>query len=249
MTGRSGRSLAAGLLLAAAAIGPASAQIPDTFKNLQLLPKEISKPELVEVMRGFAGGLGVRCNHCHVGQNAATLEGFDFSSDEKEQKKVARAMMRMTREINQTFLPATGRAKLTEVRCVTCHRGEVKPETLDRVVLAAIDEKGVPAGLDRYRELRGSAYGEGGYDFSARTLAIVAETLARDRKDLDGALSVVALNLEFHPEDPNVHLMQGEMLAKKGDKEGALRSYRRCLELQPENRRAKSQMEALTAAP
>jgi tetratricopeptide (TPR) repeat protein len=241
------RCVTTGLLLAAAAAGPAAAQIPDKYKNLQVLPKEITKPELVEIMRNFAGALGVRCNHCHVGQNAATLEGFDFASDEKEQKKVARAMLRMTREINQTLLPATGRTRMVEVRCITCHRGQVKPETLDRVVLAAIEEKGVAAGLDRYRELRTASFGEGGYDFSARTLSIVAETLARDRKDLDGALSAVAVNLEFHPDDPNIHLMQGEMLARKGDKEGALRSYRRVLELQPDNRRAKAQVEALAA--
>jgi hypothetical protein len=229
-------------------VGPAlRAQIPDKFRNLQVLPAETARPELVEVMRGFAGALGVRCNHCHVGENAATLEGFDFASDAKEEKKIARAMMRMTREINQTLLPATGRAKLMEVRCITCHRGLTRPETLDRVVAAVIDEKGVAAGLERYRELRRSSFGQGGYDFGPRTLSIVAERLARDRNDPDGALSVVGANLEFHPDDPNLHLIQGDLLAKKGDKEAALRSYRKCLELQPGNRRAQSQVEALSA--
>ena len=79
-------------------------------------------------MRGFTGALGVRCNHCHVGPGPATLEGFDFASDAKETKKVARVMIRMTQEINTRLLPQTGRSPLTEVRCMTCHRGVTKPE-------------------------------------------------------------------------------------------------------------------------
>jgi len=225
----------------------AQAQIPDTFKNLQILPKDSTKAQVVEVMRNFAGGLGVRCNHCHVGENAATLEGFDFASDEKEAKKIARVMMKMTREINEKLLPATGRSPLVEVRCVTCHRGLVKPETLDRVLLATASEKGVTAALDKYRELRTSSLGQGGYDFSPRTLRIVAETLANQRNDTEGAAAATRLNLEFNPGDAGLHLMLAEILASKGDKEGALASYRKVLELQPENKRAKAQVEALTA--
>ena len=48
----------------------------DEFKNLQLLNPETEKERLVGIMKNWADGLGVRCNHCHVGENAATLEGF-----------------------------------------------------------------------------------------------------------------------------------------------------------------------------
>lgn len=41
-------------------------QPPDPT-NLQVLPKDIPKAQLVQTMRGFAMGLGVRCEHCHVG--------------------------------------------------------------------------------------------------------------------------------------------------------------------------------------
>ena len=119
-------ALLAALTLAAAA--PAPAQIPEKFTNLQVLPRDIPREELVRVMRGFTGALGVRCNHCHVGPGPATLEGFDFASDDKETKRVARVMMRMTQEINTRLLPQTGRSPLTEVRCMTCHRGAAKPE-------------------------------------------------------------------------------------------------------------------------
>ncbi len=38
----------------------AAAQIPDKFTNLKVLPKDISKGELVGIMRAFSGALGVR---------------------------------------------------------------------------------------------------------------------------------------------------------------------------------------------
>ena len=36
------------------------------FKNLQVLPSNISHDELIATMRGYAAALGTRCDHCHV---------------------------------------------------------------------------------------------------------------------------------------------------------------------------------------
>src|SRR5262245_60488717 len=78
----------------------ASAQIPDKFTNLQVLPKDISKAELVMTMRSLAGDLGFRCHNCHVGPD--DLTGMDFAIDEKPTKKVAREMLKMVQTINAT---------------------------------------------------------------------------------------------------------------------------------------------------
>src|SRR5688572_31654917 len=105
----------------------AFAQIPQTFTNLQVLPKDIPRPQLVATMRGFAGALGVRCTHCHVGPD--DLQGMDFATDEKESKKVARTMLRMVRGINADVigtLPAADPPR-QQVTCLTCHRREAKP--------------------------------------------------------------------------------------------------------------------------
>ena len=72
------------LVILSVAIAPVAAQIPDEFTNLKVLPKEISRRELVSIMRGFAGALGVRCKHCHVGENPDSFEGYDFASDDPE---------------------------------------------------------------------------------------------------------------------------------------------------------------------
>ena len=108
------RSLVAafGLLVVLGAGAPriGSAQIPDEFHNLQVLPEEIEKPQLVGIMRGFAMGLGVRCWYCHVGEEGMPFSEFDFESDEKLTKKKARFMLEMTQYLDEERLPG-----LTEV--------------------------------------------------------------------------------------------------------------------------------------
>jgi hypothetical protein len=105
---------------------------PASFKNLQVLPKDATAGVVVGTMKGFANNLGVRCQFCHVGKEGLPLEQFDFVSDEIEQKKTARAMMRLTANINQQLDAAVPRAAGTEARvtCITCHRGKSKPTNL-----------------------------------------------------------------------------------------------------------------------
>ncbi len=105
--------------------------------NLMVLPSTMTRPEVVRVMRGFTRGLGVRCQHCHVGEGD-DLSKFDFASDAKPQKEIARAMLLMVTDINTKHLagvgePAAGAAPgetpAPKVTCYTCHRGTTKPLT------------------------------------------------------------------------------------------------------------------------
>jgi Tetratricopeptide repeat/Photosynthetic reaction centre cytochrome C subunit len=82
----------------------AQMKIPDEFKNLQILPKDIAKPRLVGIMKEFAGGLGVRCDHCHVERQTDQGGEFDFAADDKDEKKTARLMMKMVQDINEKWL-------------------------------------------------------------------------------------------------------------------------------------------------
>ena len=106
------------------------AQIPEKFTNLQVLPKTITRAELVPIMRGFALNLGTRCEHCHVGEGN-DLSKFDFAADTKPAKGVARQMLKMVAVLNAQVDgigdPAPkGSPKIT---CFTCHRGALKPLT------------------------------------------------------------------------------------------------------------------------
>src|ERR1700681_4386657 len=101
----------------------ASAQFPDKFTNLKVLPKDISKHELESTMRGFAFALGVRCGHCHV-EKKAPEKGFDFAADDKDAKKTARVMLQMVEAINRDYVSKIEKVDKTapiHVECVTCH--------------------------------------------------------------------------------------------------------------------------------
>ena len=92
---------------------------PFAPKNLKVLPKDITRQQLMGTMQAFNRSLGVTCAHCHAD---------DKSSDEKPEKDVARAMMKMMGGIKQNaaeYLPGDRAAK---VNCWTCHRGSAKIE-------------------------------------------------------------------------------------------------------------------------
>ena len=121
---------------------PAAAPVAKSteFKNLQVLPQDITRDQLLATMRGFTRGLGVRCNHCHVVTATEPEEKLDFPSDAKEEKRAARVMYTMAKEINGTWLPRVEAAEGHEhahaehppgaprVSCWTCHRGQPEPE-------------------------------------------------------------------------------------------------------------------------
>lgn len=99
---------------------------PKTFANLQVLPKASAPAEVLATMKGFAQALGVRCQHCHVGQEGQPLDQFDFVADSPSAKLVARRMMRLVQTIN-TELGAGGAEPAARVTCYTCHRGAARP--------------------------------------------------------------------------------------------------------------------------
>ncbi len=102
------------------------------FKNLQVLPDTISSKQLSKIMVDvFGDELGASCNFCHA-ENKDTHK-IDYASDEKPEKEIARAMMRMTNGINEKYFslknPMVGDSVLA-VSCGTCHHGIAHPENL-----------------------------------------------------------------------------------------------------------------------
>ncbi|MDQ2720495.1 MAG: c-type cytochrome [Bacteroidota bacterium] len=120
------------------------------FKNLKILPKDISDDDLDTVMHHFTASLGVKCNYCHVRNEA--IRKMDFASDAKPEKLIARKMMLMSIDINTKYfkdiedemskekgpdLMKEGikidgdsvKNMLSYVTCYTCHRGDAHPDT------------------------------------------------------------------------------------------------------------------------
>jgi hypothetical protein len=232
-------------LLLSLPAGPASAQIPEKFTNLKVLPKDISHDKLLQTMHGFTGGLGVRCDFCHAEADTTKSRGLDFASDAKDEKKIARVMMKMVEEINGKLIPKAGMKSPAEVRCVTCHHGLEQPRTLAEVLERTIEKDGLPGGEAQYRELKAKYYGSGAYDFRSFSLNTVAEWLARDRQDPDGGLVFANMSLAEDPKNADTFVTIGQIHAMKGETPAAIESYQRALELEPGNRRV---MELLKAA-
>ena len=100
------------------------------FKNLKVLPKDISDDDLDKVMDDFKEALGVKCNYCHARNSDTTIHKLDFASDANEKKDIARFMFTMTKDINSNYfnwMKSTQPDTIHSVRCITCHRGITDP--------------------------------------------------------------------------------------------------------------------------
>lgn len=104
------------------------------FKNLKVLPKNISSKDLSKIMvDDFTDGLGVSCGFCHAKQENSSK--LDYASDERPEKQIARLMMKMTMGVNKKYFnlkhPQIGDSVLV-ISCVTCHNGLPRPEGTDK---------------------------------------------------------------------------------------------------------------------
>ena len=240
------RSLAVGCLTLMTTAGAARAQMPDKFTNLKVLPKDITKPELIDAMRGYSGALGVRCEYCHV-EKAPPAHGEDFAADGKPEKESARLMMKMVADINGKDLAAlkTGRPARVQVRCATCHHGLAVPQTLGDALGASLAEKGLEASIQRYHELRDTYYGSDSYNFSDRALVDFARSLGASGKTAE-ALAFLKLNGELYPKSALTPFGLGELYTQTGDRDKAIASFRAALEIDPKFMPAQRRLDELT---
>lgn len=222
---------------------------PPEPKNLEFFPEDIEPRALIQEMRKFSFALGVRCQHCHVGESGQPLSAFDFASDEKPAKRKARAMLEMVEAINTLHL-----AKLEDqereglrVACVTCHRGVTHPEQLVDILVEVSRSEGADAAVGRYSELRAEYYGSGSYDFGEGSLIQAAELLARS----DQAEAAVALLETCLLENPESRWALGTLAGveeQRGNAAAALTALERILELDPDNEHVAKRIETLEHA-
>ena len=137
-----GKKIAVALTLSALMIVGMAATRPSTspakkplaekrFKNLKVLPKDISHEDLDKVMDNWKAALGVKCSFCHAPSADSTSHRPDFASDAKPEKEVARHMFKMTAKINKKYFNFNKDEKgdvVPTISCMTCHRGNPHPE-------------------------------------------------------------------------------------------------------------------------
>ena len=245
-----------GLVVAAALVlfaGPARAQLPERFTNLRVLSKDISRKDLVLIMRAWASALGVRCGHCHTGGNPETLEGVDFASDVKWEKRTARAMFRMDRAVEASYLRKIESRKAeagspppapASLSCMTCHHGLARPETLDGVLDRVLQKEGVEAAVRTYQALRSQYLGRGVYDFSERPVNTLAERLMQQKRTRE-AVVLLETSAGFNPDAAWQQHLLGEARLAEGNRASALVAFRRALTLSPHDDFTRKKVEEL----
>lgn len=221
---------------------------PEKAKNLQVLPADSPPDRLRAVMMGFTRSLGVRCTHCHVGEEGKPLTTYDFAADTNPKKDVARGMLRMLGTINdqlKTIQPE--KVDRVNMWCHTCHRGRPLPMTLAEELSRVYKQQGSDSTVARYQDLRARFYGAGAYDFREPALNEVGY-VALASHDARGAVSILQLNAQQFPESWNARDSLGEAYLAAGDTAQALIQYEKALELDPKNENAAKVLAALKGA-
>jgi len=245
----------AGLLTALAATA-ASAQTPappaggqraggpPPPSNLQVLPKDTPREQLLAAMQQFTVSLGVQCNYCHVQEGRGGRN--DMASDEKPTKKTARQMMLFARELNEKLPAVVGKAAndTTRVGCATCHRGVPIPKQITDIMSEAAASGGASAGIAKFKELREKFYGGQSYDFSEMPFITMAQR-ANTANKYDDALGYLQANLEYYPKSVRTYAAMAQMKSAKGDKAGAIQALEKAVELDPNNAQLKNQLQQL----
>ena len=231
-------------------------------KNLQVLPKDTPRNQVTALMRTFTMALGVRCDHCHAEAPAAatppdTAAGgrggrgggpqLDYSLDDKENKKIAREMIKMVNDINGKYLPLTGRTftDLTQVTCETCHHGLAKPRTLRAALTEAVEAKGADSAIALYRALRLRYFGSAAFDFSEPTLSEAGNQIAQNAANRQAGVAILKLNLEFFPQSVPTLQNLANVSVAAGDTAAAVDAINKALAIQPNNNQLRNMLQRL----
>lgn len=223
--------------------------------NLQVLPKEMTRAQVIPIMQAFAAGLGVACGHCHVTAQDAPAAGAraggppaanDFASDAKPAKKAARTMMLMARDINSKLGAEMGKpaAEVTQVQCVTCHRGVVIPRQLVDIVADTAMKQNAGAAVAQYRDLRKQFHGAAAYDFSDLTLFTAAQRAIAAMRP-DDAIAYLQANVEFNPNSARSFQQMSVAYQRKMDTPNAIAMLEKAVALDPMNMGFQNQLNTL----
>lgn len=228
--------------------GGAAPQLPPP-KNLKVLPKDMTTQQILPIMQNFNAALGVNCAYCHVFDGPPlTNPKNDFASDDKPAKDKARVMLTMAREVNAKLGSELGKpaADVTQVQCITCHRGVAIPKQLVAIMTETAAKEGIAKALQQYQDLRKQYYGAQAYDFTDATLFNAAQQSLMANKP-DDALGFAQMNLAYHSNSARSYQAMAQAYQRKNDKENAIKSLEKAVAIDPMNQGFKNQLQQLKA--
>ncbi len=165
---------------------------------------------------------------------AVIQEGRFYSREDLD--RVQERVLAMPELEENDWVPAPASAELREAQAVV------------RALDQAGSAEGVALALERFQAMEGAERLPGGRPALAGQIE-AAVNRAGDRlleaERVDEAIAVFRLNTETFPDAFNTWDSLAEAYLAQGDRESAIRFYRKSLELNPENRNAREQLEEL----
>jgi hypothetical protein len=245
------------VIAALVATAPLDAQQPPP-QNLQVLPKDIPRPQLTAIMRGFTQSLGVRCEYCHAMRDGVTPEPgqqvqinqLNLASDANPRKNKARYMLRMTDSLNRVVLAAMPerRNPPVNVNCMTCHRMNPVPTTIEAVLAETHGRVGIDSAIARYRGLRTADLVSGKWNFGEGPVSEVARQLGEQGKHAD-AIKLLEMNQEFFPNSVGIDLQIAELQVAGGNRDAGIARLRAIQTKNPNDPRAAAALRRLGVTP
>ena len=134
----------------------------------------------------------------------------------------------------------TGGARLNEmdnaIRNILYNQPYDAPKTpISETLLKTILEKDVQAAIKQYHELKSKQ--SDGYDFREPELNMLGYQLLNMKRPKE-AIEIFKLNVEAYPKASNTYDSLAEAYMANGDKELAIKNYKKSLELNPKNENA-----------
>lgn len=145
------------------------------------------------------------------------------------------------------FLTNHGFRNMSEIGSAIIAILHDRPYTLPKLSVAEsmyqlIRKSSVSDAIHRYRELRQAASID--YDFDESELNELGYELMGQNRLVD-AIQILKLNVEAYPDSGNVYDGLGEAYMKHGDRDLAIKNYKRSLELDPKNSNAVEMLKKL----
>lgn len=138
------------------------------------------------------------------------------------------------------YLPDIGQA-IVNILYGQPHQAPKK--SIAETLLSTIKQRGIGAAVEQYRTLKKERADS--YSFSESELNNLGYLLLNDMGKIDDAIEIFTLNVEAYPQSSNAYDSLGEAYMKNGDKELAIKNYRRSLELNPQNTNATEMLKKL----
>lgn len=145
--------------------------------------------------------------------------------------------------LNNTPGASLGRMSHSVIRILYGKPYDLPKKSVAQEIYTTCAEKGMESAVEQYETLKNDHPDE--YDFSAGELNRLGYYLLNDKKRAEDAILIFKLNVKSYPKHANAYDSLAEAYMLSGDKELAVKFYKKSLELDPDNENAVEKLKEL----